>query len=392
MKLPWNKKYLVISFHVIVTVALVAVMGLLVFQFSSAKNVVFQIARDTLAIFAPVLFGIFFSVILEPMVAFFQRRYEGRLPARKKIKVQNRKAGTILTYITLLVIVLVAGGAAVIGFGGMDVDGAAQQLSGYIRKGGDLLVLLNLKLAELGILKNVEGMLSAGIDESIGWMQAKVMNIATSLPKIGSSVMDILIGLVVAFYFLMEKDIIHIYLRNISMLFFGKTATERVRRVFLEMDRIIMNYLGGQLMDAVIMGTLFAVTFRFLGIPYGILIGVVSGFSNMIPYFGAITAFLLAVLSGLLSGETVKALYAAIAIVILQQIDGIWIVPRVVGSKVELHPVFVLLSLAVFGQLLGFWGLLVAVPLGAFVQSFFLWVCGKKMERLRKAGESMEDG
>ena len=150
----------------------------------------------------------------------------------------------------------------------------------------------------------------------------------------------------------------------------------------MEMNRIIIGYLGGQLTDALIMGTLFAIVFTFLKIPYGMLIGIVSGLSNLIPYFGAVTAFILAILSGLLSGEPVRALYAAIAIVILQQIDSIFIVPKVVGAKVELHPILVLLSLAVFGQIFGFWGLLVAVPLGAFMQSAFLWLCKKKLETL----------
>ena len=126
------------------------------------------------------------------------------------------------------------------------------------------------------------------------------------------------------------------------------------------------------------MGTLFAVAFYFIGIPYGILIGLVSGFSNLIPYFGAIVAFLLAVLSGLLSEEPIRALYAAIAILVLQQIDSVWIVPKVVGKKVELHPVMVLLSLAIFGGFFGFWGLLLAVPLGALCKNFFFWLYEKK--------------
>ena len=119
------------------------------------------------------------------------------------------------------------------------------------------------------------------------------------------------------------------------------------------------------------MGALFAGTFWIIGIPYGVVIGIFSGFSNLIPYFGAAVAFLLAVLSGLFSSEPMRAVYAAIAILLLQQLDSAVIVPRVVGSRVELHPVLVLLSLAVFGGFFGFWGLLFAVPLGALLKNFF---------------------
>ncbi len=87
-------------------------------------------------------------------------------------------------------------------------------------------------------------------------------------------------------------------------------------------------------------------------------------------------------MAGLLSGESIRALYASILILILQQIDSVYIVPKVVGKKVEMHPVLVLLSLAIFGRLFGFWGLLVAVPLGALINNFIIWFIKKKQGSL----------
>ena len=212
MRLPWNKKYLIISFHVILTLSAMAVIGLLVFRFASAKNVVIKMARDVLAIFAPVFLALFFAVVLEPITAFYQRQYEKRLSARKKIAIQNRKAGTALTYISVLIILCAVGTWLGFGLGGMDMNGAADQLSAFIQKAGDLLVLLNLKLAELGVLKNVEGMLSAWIASATTWVQGKITGLAVGLPHMGGNLVNIAIGLVVAFYFLMEKDRILIFL------------------------------------------------------------------------------------------------------------------------------------------------------------------------------------
>ena len=84
-------------------------------------------------------------------------------------------------------------------------------------------------------------------------------------------------------------------------------------------------------------------------------------------------AFFLAVLAGLFSGAPMKAVYASVLILLLQQVDSIFIVPKAVGQKLELHPVLVLLSLAAFGRMFGFWGLLFAVPLGALCKNFVLW-------------------
>ncbi|NCC14859.1 MAG: AI-2E family transporter [Clostridia bacterium] len=378
MRLPWNKKYLVISFHVIFTVSVLVVVGVLFFKLSEAKNVIIQAARGTLAVFAPLLLAIFFSILLEPLTYFFQRKYEAHLSAIQRSKIKNRKVGTAGAYITVLIVLVLGGGWAAKGLGAADIEGLAEQLSAFVQKMGDLLVLLNLKLAELGILQNVEGILSAWTENATLWVQERIMGITGYIPKIGSSLVDILVGLTAAFYFLMEKERILAFWREVSLLFFGEKTTRRIRRLTQEVDCVIMGYLGGQLTDAAIMAVLFSIAFTIVGLPYGVVLGLISGFSNLIPYFGAIMAFVLAVLAGLLSGESIRALYASILILVLQQIDSVYIVPKIVGKKVELHPVLVLISLAVFGRLFGFWGLLVAVPLGALLKKFFFWLMYRK--------------
>ena len=167
-------------------------------------------------------------------------------------------------------------------------------------------------------------------------------------------------------------------------MFLGQRRTGKIAGFFTEVYQVVIGYLCGQLLDAAIMGALFAVTFWFIGIPYGVIIGIFSGFSNLIPYFGAAVAFLLAVLSGLFSTDPMRAVYAAIVILLLQQLDSAVIVPRVVGSRVELHPVLVLLSLAVFGGFFGFWGLLFAVPLGALLKNFFFRLYEEKATKQRE--------
>lgn len=126
------------------------------------------------------------------------------------------------------------------------------------------------------------------------------------------------------------------------------------------------------------MAVLFSAAFTIVGLPHGILIGLVSGFSNLIPYFGAVMAFFLAVLAGLFSGVPMKAVYASVLILLLQQVDSIFIVPKAVGQKLELHPVLVLLSLAAFGGCLVSGGWCLRFPLGALCKNFVLWCYREK--------------
>lgn len=374
MRLPWNRKYLEICFHVAVTVLVLAGAGLLLFRLSAAKNVILRTMGKTLAIFAPVLWALFFTLLLEPLAGFFQRQYEKHCSLRHRSRICNRKAGTTLAYLSVFLFLLVAGGWVAKKIGGTDLEKLAEQIGGYLRSAGDILVLLNLKLTEYGVLQNVEGLLSTWTDELTTFIQRKILGIAGILPGLGGNLLDIVIGATAASYFLMEKEKILNFWREASAVCFGERFTKAIRRIFREIYSVFSGYLSGQMLDAAIMAVLFSAAFMVVGLPYAVLLGIISGFSNMIPYFGAVMAFLLAVFTGLLSGTPLKALYASLLILLLQQVDSLFIVPRAVGRRVELHPVLVLLSLAVFGRLMGFWGLLFAVPLGALLKNFFLWI------------------
>ena len=358
MRLPWNRKYMEIGFHVILTVLLLVGMIALLLRLSVAKNVILQTAGTFLAVFAPVFWAFFFTLLLEPLTAFWQRFYEKRCTLYHRSRIRNRKAGATLTYLSIGLILFLIGGFLARKIGQTNLSALTEQIGDYIRQAGDMLVLLNLKLAEMGILRNAEWIFSRWIEQATRWMQERMLWLADVIPNIGGSLLDVLLGAVVAFYLLMEK--------------------EKIRGIAGELSRVFAGYLSGQLLDASVMAVLFSAAFTIVGLPHGILIGLVSGFSNLIPYFGAVMAFFLAVLAGLFSGVPMKAVYASVLILLLQQVDSIFIVPKAVGQKLELHPVLVLLSLAAFGRMFGFWGLLFAVPLGALCKNFVLWCYRRK--------------
>lgn len=173
---------------------------------------------------------------------------------------------------------------------------------------------------------------------------------------------NLLLGFVIAFYFLLDKE---------KFLKGGKALFKRllpqkiyllVRKAALDAHSVFSGYIRGQLTDAFIMSLLIASLLTILRVRFAVVIGIISGFSNIIPYFGALVGFALAVLSALLSGEALKAVYAAIAVIILQQLDSAVIAPKIVGEKVELSPPAVIIALAVGGKLFGLWGMIFAVP------------------------------
>ncbi|MBR6542240.1 MAG: AI-2E family transporter [Anaerotignum sp.] len=345
---------------------------------SDAKNVILNTARNFLAVFAPVFWALFFSLLFEPLVSFCQGIYEKNSSFYRRSSVQNRKVGTMMAYLIVGVVLFLICRILSRKIGDTDIQSITFQISDYIRRIGDILVLLNVKLAELGILSNVEGVLSFWTEQTVLWIEEKILSLTNVIPQIGSSFLDILIGLTAAFYFLMEKKKFLVILNDFLIVFGGSGIAGYVSAVFHEVYSVFAGYLSGQILDAVIMAVLFSGTFFIVGLPHAVFLGLLSGFSNLIPYFGAITAFILAVVSGLLSGTPMKAVYASVLILLLQQVDSIFIVPKVVGKKVELHPVGVLFSLAVFGSWFGFLGLFLAVPLGALCKKLLFWLYERK--------------
>ena len=384
MRLPWNRKYLEIGFHVILTAGVLVLLGAVVFHLSAAKNVILETARHVLAVFAPFFWSVGIAVVLEPLTAFWQRVYEKQLSDKQKMRVKNRRVGTGITYLLVFGVIAVLLYGIVHGLGTADLESLAEQAGDFTRQAGDWLGLFQLKLAEYGLLQNAEGILTTAVTEISTAIENGVLRAAGILPEAGGQILNAAIGFAAAFYFLSEKENVQFFLRQVGNVFLGQRRTGKIAGFFTEVYQVVIGYLCGQLLDAAIMGALFAVTFWFIGIPYGVIIGIFSGFSNLIPYFGAAVAFLLAVLSGLFSTDPMRAVYAAIAILLLQQLDSAVIVPRVVGSRVELHPVLVLLSLAVFGGFFGFWGLLFAVPLGALLKNFFFRLYEEKATKQRE--------
>lgn len=378
MRLPWNKKYMEISFHVILTVLVLIGAGGVLLRLPDAKNVILRTAGNFLAVFAPVGWTFFFTLLLEPMTAFFQRLYEKNSSLYHRSLIKNRKVGTAYAYLTVGLLLFLLGSFFARKIGNADIESISLQISASIRRAGDILVYFNLKLAEMGILQNAEVILSHWTEQLTQWMENKLLGLANGLPAVGSSLLDVIIGLTAAFYLLMEKEKMIAVGREMMTVLIGKRAAGALGRLFITVYTVFSCYFTGQLLDACIMAVLFSAAFLVLGLPHAVFLGLLSGFFNLIPYFGAITAFVLAVFSGLNSDMPMKALYAAIWILLLQQIDSLYLVPRIIGRRLELHPVLVLFSLAVFGRIFGFWGLLLAVPLGALCKSFLFWLYERK--------------
>jgi len=210
-------------------------------------------------------------------------------------------------------------------------------------------------------------------------ISSAISNSLIKIKSFGSNIVNIVLGLILAFYILKDLE----YFREL----YGKTTkalmkeqkNEKLNNLFEDINSILSHFIRGQLLAALIVGILSSIGLSIIRLDFAILIGMTAGIANIIPYFGPILGSVPAVIVGLLSGNPIKALLAIIVLVAVQQIDGTLISPRIVGSSVGLHPVFVMLAIIIGGAYLGLLGMLIAVPIAAIIKMFLVrWLENKR--------------
>ncbi|MBR5524634.1 MAG: AI-2E family transporter [Clostridia bacterium] len=189
-----------------------------------------------------------------------------------------------------------------------------------------------------------------------------------SVKSIFSSLVDVVIAVAVSIYMLSGRENLFRAASDVLGLFFRRRSLAILRRYSRRTATIFYSYFYGALLDALIVGVVVSIGLLIFRVPYAVLMGMTLGLMNMIPYFGAIIGCLGIALITLLTSNFYTALGVVIYIIVVQQVDANIIQPRIVGDSVGLRPIYVLLSITLFGGLFGFWGIFLAPPLMAFVQ------------------------
>lgn len=147
-----------------------------------------------------------------------------------------------------------------------------------------------------------------------------------------------------------------------------------------EIDVALINFLKGHLLVSLLVGIATGMAAFILGVRFALLIGIISGISNLVPYFGPFLGGIPAVALAL-SESTRLAIYMTLAILVIQQVESNFITPRIIGDKLGLHPLVIVFALMTGGQLLGIWGMLLAVPVTAVLKIIAQFVFFKMVEQ-----------
>ena len=196
-------------------------------------------------------------------------------------------------------------------------------------------------------------------------------NVVAAVKSVGgfaSSLVNVVISLVVSIYMLHGRDHLIVAFRKFVSLFIRPRAMERLGDYTRRSGTIFSQYIYGALLDATVLGVVVSIGLAIFRVPYAVLLGMLLGLFNLVPYFGAIVGGVGISFVALLTNGLPTAIGVAIFIIVAQQVDANIIQPRIVGDSVGLRPFYVLLGITFFGGLFGFWGILLGPPLMAVLQ------------------------
>jgi predicted PurR-regulated permease PerM len=381
MKFTIDKTLVKYSIYIILLATILYLIYRVVSNLELILGTIMSALSGFLAIMTPFIIALVVAYLLHPLVCWIECKILKNDDKHKKLK---RTMSVLLTYLLVigLLVVLIYSTYAMIGgqiTRQVEFNAVVEYISTYSERYNQIYDQLKTWLENSGLSDNLKQQLINTAEDANEILGSAISKSFNQLRRLGSNMINIALGLIIAFYLLKDLEYFKQLYRDITSALIKENKNEKLRDFFSDVNAIISSFIRGQLLDALIVGILSSIGLWIIKLDFAVLIGMTAGMANIIPYFGPILGSVPAVIVGLLSGSPIKALLAIVVLVVVQQIDGTLIAPRVVGNSVGLHPVFVMLSIIIGGAYLGLLGMLIAVPTAAIIKMFILrWMEDRK--------------
>lgn len=349
-------------------------------------EMVFSVFRFILNILLPFIIGGAIAFVLNVPMNFFQRKL---FPDEKKEK--NKTLEKIEKPVSLILSLLCVIGVIVL----VMFVVIPQLKATFVNLGQSIQAFIPQiqEWARIWFADNPEIMTTVNNLE-FDWN--KIMNAGFNFFKSGAgsvldstivavkSIVDFLttffIAFVFAIYILLQKEKLNVQVRKVLFAFVRKGRAEAVLEVCSLTYSTFSSFLTGQCVEAVILGSLFIVVMSLLKLPYALLVGILIAFTALIPVFGAFVGCAVGTLL-IFMVDPMKALIFIIVFLVLQQIEGNFIYPHVVGNSVGLPSMWVLAAVSVGASLMGVVGMLIFIPLVSVIYALFREIVYLKLKQ-----------
>ena len=338
-------------------------------------DVVLGVLKTIWDIIFPFVLGGAIAFLTNVPMSFLEKKiFENVKKKNKIVRKLKRPISLILT------IVLVVGVIALVMFG--VIPQLTRTMGTLVTSINDFIPQMQSWIGEFfhnnQEIMNLVDQIEFDPDQAIKWGinllgngAGNMMN--TTMSAVGSIVSGVatfFIAFSFACYILFQKEKLHIQIRKVFFAFLPRQKADTFLKVCSLTYRTFANFLAGQCLEAVILGSMFVVTLSILRMPYALLIGILIAFTALIPIFGAfigcaVGSFLIFMVN------PQQAILFVIVFLVLQQIEGNLIYPHVVGESVGLPSIWVLAAVTIGGNLMGIVGMLVFIPLLSVLYTIF---------------------
>ena len=338
-------------------------------------GVILRAIKKLLHVLSPIIWGLVISYILWPVTKFFQIKLFVPLLERWRPKKDNARITRVLAIVLTIVLALLFIGVllwSVIPQLYLSIETIVSNAPEYLQ---NVTALIERWFEKFPAIENALLEATGNMSDSItDWARGVLLpnlstiitNVSTGVYLVLRGILSVLIGFVVACYVLYNVEGISAGSKKLLYSVFSIQRAEQIDRAIGMMDGIFNGFINGKIIDSMIIGVLCYIVCAIAKMPYVVLISVIVGVTNIIPFFGPFIGAIPSILIILLVSP-VKALIFAAIILVLQQLDGNVIGPKILGSSLGLNGFWVMFAIIVGGGLFGFMGMLLAVPVFAVV-------------------------
>ena len=371
MKVEWTK-----SMTKRVLVYIVAGIGILAAYFILINlKRVSGILSSVSDILRPFIIAAIFAYIVNGPMMFFERLF-GRLTDKKKPRPVLKRVLAIIAAWVASLAVLVLFFVIIVPDVKISITTLINNLPSYFESLKAFIVALaekyQLDISYLNSFMNfqvtADGIMEI-IDKYSDALIPQLANIANISVQIGSFIADVIIAIIISVYLLFSKETLIAQLKKVLYALFNRKLADISVRVARETHRTFSGFINGKLLDSLIIGILCFIGMSILKYEYALLISFIVGVTNVIPFFGPMFGAVPSVLL-LLMIDPWHALWFAVFIFALQQLDGNVIGPKILGDSTGLPALWVMFAILVGGALWGVAGMFVGVPLFAVIYRF----------------------
>ncbi|MBO7422935.1 MAG: AI-2E family transporter [Oscillospiraceae bacterium] len=378
----WDKKYLYWGITAFLVVAAAVLFYMLLQHLPDLQKGWNKI----MTILAPFVWGLILAYLLLPLTRQLERLFSNRGMKKALVKGKYARAMAIIISEIVLLILLTAFVLLILPQLYSSIETIVVNSPEYYSRMSEWV---ELKLedhpeVEQYVAQALESLSNQVIDLVKNRLLPSMGNVITSVTTgvyaAFRGIYNLIIGIIVSIYILSNREMAKAGFRKVLYSIFSVETCEKIRSGILFTDRTFMGFLSGKLLDSAIIGLVCYIVCVILKMPYALLVSVMIGITNIIPFFGPLIGLIPSAFIILLV-DPFKCLIFVIFIVVLQQIDGNILGPKILGSSVGINGFWVMFAIILGGGLFGFPGMILGVPVFVVIYSAMTTLIDKKLKR-----------